>query len=251
MNEHQSITRRQALILGAGLLAGTTVAARAQSHWSVVELFTSQGCNSCPPADAFMRELVKTPNVLGLSFNVDYWDYLGWRDTLASAEYSQRQYDYAKSRGDMDVYTPQIVVDGRSHYVGSNRGAVGAALKRSASLAPARWLPVKIEETAREIAVSVEGKADMPEATLWLMAIAPRVDVKIEKGENSGKTITYSNVVRKLVPAGMWHGDAVNVSLPKNAILGRDCKGCVALLQSGHVGPVIGAGAWGEVGGAA
>jgi hypothetical protein len=82
------------------------------------------------------------------------------------------------------------------------------------------------------------------------MAIAPHLDVKIEKGENSGKTIRYVNVVRRLVPAGMWRGEAVNVSLPKNAILGPDCKGCIALLQSGHVGPVIGAGAWGEIRGA-
>jgi hypothetical protein len=238
-------------MLGAGLIAGAAMARAAAPHWSVVELFTSQGCNSCPPADAYMRELVKTPGVLGLSFNVDYWDYLGWRDTLGSPEHSQRQYDYAKSRGDMDVYTPQMIVDGRSHYVGSNRGAVGAAVERSLAASPSRWLPVTIEETSKEIALKLEAASDMPEATLWLMSIAPRIDVKIEKGENSGSTITYINVVRKLVPAGMWHGDAVRVSLPKSAVLGPDCKGCVALLQSGHVGPVIGAGAWGEVGGTA
>jgi hypothetical protein len=219
-------------------------------HSSVVELFTSQGCNSCPPADAYMAELAKAPGVLALTFNVDYWDYLGWRDTLASAEFSQRQYDYAKSRGDMDVYTPQMIVDGRSHYVGSNRGAVGAAIKRSGDASPPRWLAVTIGESAKELALTVASAPGVQEATLWLMAIAPHLDVKIEKGENSGKTIRYVNVVRRLVPAGMWRGEAVNVSLPKNAILGPDCKGCIALLQSGHVGPVIGAGAWGEIRGA-
>jgi hypothetical protein len=250
MNSDSSVTRRQALMLGAGLLAGTAAVRADERHWCVVELFTSQGCNSCPPADAYMQELVKTPGVLGLSFNVDYWDYLGWRDTLGSAEHSQRQYDYAKSRGDMDVYTPQMVVDGRSHYVGSNKGAVGQAVKRSLSLTPSRWVPVAVAETTKEIDIDVAGAADMPEANLWLMSIAPRIDVKIEKGENSGSTISYINVVRKLVPAGMWHGEPIRITLPKSAILGPDCKGCVALLQSGHVGPILGAGSWGEVGGA-
>jgi hypothetical protein len=248
MSLDQSVTRRQALMLGAGLIASAATARAAPAHWCVVELFTSQGCNSCPPADAYMQELVKMPGVLGLSFNVDYWDYLGWRDTLASPEHSQRQYDYAKSRGDMDVYTPQMVIDGRSHHVGSNRGAVGEAVERALAASPPQWLPVTVAETEKEITLEVAAASGMPEATLWLMALAPRIDVRIEKGENSGATIPYINVVRKLVPAGMWHGESMKITLPKSAVLGPDCKGCVALLQSGHVGPVIGAGAWGEIG---
>jgi hypothetical protein len=248
MQDDQSITRRQALWLGAGMLAGAAGMARAGERLSVVELFTSQGCNSCPPADAYMEELARRTGVLALTFNVDYWDYLGWRDTLGSKDFSQRQYDYAKSRGDMDVYTPQMIVDGRSHYVGSKRGEVDAALKRSGAASPAQWVPISLNESELEIEVSIEGGGS-GHATLWFMALAPRLEVVIEKGENAGKTIVYSNVVRKLVPAGMWHGSPFRLTQSKNAVLGPDCKGCVALLQSGHVGPIIGIGTWGEVGG--
>jgi hypothetical protein len=248
MKDDQPITRRQALMLGAGMLAGTVGQARAEERLSVVELYTSQGCNSCPPADAYMEELARQKGVLALTFNVDYWDYLGWRDTLGSKEFSQRQYDYAKSRGDMDVYTPQMIVDGRTHYVGSNRAAIDQALKRSAGAAPAQWVPIKLKESELEVEISVEGGGS-GHATLWVMALAPRLEVAIEKGENAGKTIAYSNVVRKLVPAGMWHGSPFRVTQSKNALLTPECKGCVALLQSGHVGPIIGIGTWGEVGG--
>jgi hypothetical protein len=98
----------------------------------IVELFTSQGCSSCPPADAFLEELKAGPGVVALSYHVDYWDYLGWRDTLGSPEYSQRQYDYAKSRGDMNVYTPQTIINGGSHFVGSQKSKVSAGIARRA-----------------------------------------------------------------------------------------------------------------------
>src|SRR4051812_34592771 len=116
MEQGPLFTRRNVLVMGAAACAASSAHAATPSHPCVAELFTSQGCSSCPPADALVPELRAMPNVIVLTYNVDYWDYLGWRDTLGNPAHSQRQYDYAKSRGDMDVYTPQIIVDGGSHY---------------------------------------------------------------------------------------------------------------------------------------
>jgi hypothetical protein len=244
-----AITRRKALGLGAAAaIGGFTIPARAASRPVIVELFTSQGCSSCPPADAFLEELKATPRVIALSLNVDYWDYLGWHDTLADKSYSQRQYDYARSRGDMDVYTPQMVVDGMSHYVGSNKSAVRAAIKRAQAATPALWVPMSCSDNDKEVVIQAEARDKSPEGTIWLLSIAPKVSVKIDRGENAGREISYYNVVRKLMPAGMWKGEALTLKLPKSGLLGPDCKACVALLQSGDVGPVIGAASWGSIG---
>lgn len=244
------LTRRQALALaGAGaasLVSAVSHAAAARPV--VVELFTSQGCSSCPPADALLGQIKTMPGVFALSYNVDYWDYLGWHDSLASPDYSQRQYDYAKSRGDMDVYTPQIVVDGARHYVGSNRQAVLGAIRKSQSAGHDDRIAMTLSATESEVAVDVAaGRAPGPEATLWLMPIVPQVTVAIERGENAGSQITYYNVVRKMVPAGMWKGESQHIVLPRSSLIDPECKSCVALLQRGKVGPVIGAASWGEI----
>jgi hypothetical protein len=193
-----------------------------------------------------MEELTAMKRVVAISFNVDYWDYLGWRDTLANAAYSQRQYDYAKARGDMDVYTPQMIVDGGSHYVGSKKHAVLAAISRSLERQSAEWVPIDIAGNDKEFAITVgEGKG--AEATLWIMGIAPECKVKIEKGENAGHDIVYRNVVRTLMPAGMWRGKALNVILPREGVLGDQGRGVVALLQQGSHGRVLGAATWGAI----
>ena len=240
-----SISRRQCLALGAG--AGASLvsgAAQAADHVDVVvELFSSQGCNSCPPADQLLAELRKKPGVLALNFHVDYWDYLGWKDTLAGADFSQRQYDYAKARGDLDVYTPQMVVNGTKHMVGSQRSEVFAVLEQSRIKT---WpVPVSIGDTGKELVV--EAGAGSGEATLWVMPILDHVSVKIEKGEMAGRDVTYTNVVRRLMPAAMWKGSAMKLSLPKESLLTPDATGCVVLLQKDKLGPVLGAAAWGHV----
>ncbi len=243
-----SMSRRGLMALSAGAVAAGIGARTVQAggHCTVVELFTSQGCSSCPPADAFMQELAAMKRVLALTFNVDYWDYLGWRDTLANAAYSQRQYNYAKARGDMDVYTPQMIVDGGSHYVGSKKQSVLAAVSRSLERQPAIWVPIDIAGNDREFTISVPETA-APDATLWVMGVAPTCKVKIEKGENAGHDIVYRNVVRTLMPAGMWHGKALTVNLPRDGVLGDLGKGVVALLQQGPIGRVLGASAWGAI----
>jgi hypothetical protein len=245
------MSRRTVLALAAG--AAAAIAARpAQAGAArpvVIELFTSQGCSSCPAADALMGELRKMPGVIVLSYNVDYWDYLGWRDTLASPEKSQRQYDYAKARGDMDVYTPQVVVGGGSHYSGSDKAAILKAIARAQSAEPQHPIGISLAVKEDEFIVEIGKGGAAHDATLWLMAFAPSVAVKIEKGENAGKDIVYYNVVRKLVPASMWHGEAMTLTLPKQDILLPDCRGAAALLQQGKAGPIMAAAAWGETGG--
>ena len=252
MNLFLPTSRRHVLALGAGMcVAGLASRLNAASPPpAIIELFTSQGCSSCPPADAFMEELMAMDRIIAMSFNVDYWDYLGWRDTLASPANSQRQYSYAKTRGDMDVYTPQIIIDGNTHFVGSSKSVVKAAIERSLKSTRSTWIPMAMTGTAKEIAVFVDAvPAGMhaQDATVWIMAIAPEVAVKIERGENAGRDMVYRNVVRKLVPAGMWHGDQVTLNLPKDDLLAESCKGCVALLQTSSVGPVVGSASWGKV----
>ena len=245
------MSRRNVLALGAG--AAAAFAARAAQAGAarpvVIELFTSQGCSSCPPADALMGELRRMKGVIVLTYNVDYWDYLGWRDTLASPEKSQRQYDYAKARGDMDVYTPQVVVDGGSHYSGSNKSAILKAIARAQAANPQNPIGISLAANEHEFIVEIGKGSVAQDATLWLMAFAPSIAVKIEKGENAGKDIVYYNVARKLVPAGMWHGEAITLTLPKQDILLPDCRGAAALLQQGKAGPILAAATWGETGG--
>lgn len=195
-----------------------------------------------------MGELRTMPGVIVLSYNVDYWDYLGWRDTLASPEKSQRQYDYAKARGDMDVYTPQVVVDGGSHYSGRDKAAILKAIARGQAPTPQRPIGISLAAKGDELIVEIGKGSAEQDATLWLMPFAPSIAMTIEKGENAGKDIVYYNVVRKMVPAGMWRGEAITLSLPKQDILLPDCRGAAALLQQGKAGPILAAAAWGETG---
>jgi hypothetical protein len=232
----QTLTRRTMLTLGAASII-TRPSFAATKHPVIVELFTSQGCSSCPPADAYIQTLIDKPGVIPLTYHVDYWDYLGWRDTLGSAEYSQRQYDYAESRGDKNVYTPQTVINGREHFVGSQRSSVAGGISNANT---GNWVDIAMSENKTDVMIDIAAGTTGKEATLWLMAYAPSVSVEIKKGENAGSTVTYKNVVRKMVPAGMWHGEKAKLVLPLSSVIPENCKGWVALLQEGKVGPIIG-----------
>jgi hypothetical protein len=232
-------SRRQTLALGAGAFFAPSLArAAAAKQPTLIELFTSQGCSSCPPADKLAAELAKDPANLVVSFNVDYWDYLGWRDTLAKPEYSQRQYDYAKTRGDGAVYTPQMVFNGTSHAVGSKASEVQSHIEQSQHKGLAAHLSLTLDDKA--ISVTIEAAPVSGEATLWLMAIAPEVKQAIGRGENSGEDITYVNVVRNLVPAAMWKGEAYSGSWMRDAVMTPDCTSCIAVLQTEKTGPLLG-----------
>ena len=217
--------------------------AAAKDPIAVVELFTSQGCSSCPPADAFLGDLTKRGDVIALTLPVDYWDYLGWKDTLASPAYSKRQRAYARRRGDAQVYTPQMVVNGRQHAIGSHRSAVNRTIETEAKYAEKSWVKVKLSSDANAIMVSAggyRGAGKAPDATLWLLLSSKKTDVEIRRGENHGRNVTYHNVVRQMVPIGKWNGGAVKVELPKSDLM-EGYDGCTAILQVNGAGPILGA----------
>ena len=166
----------------------------AEPNLAVIELFTSQGCSSCPPADALLAELGKRPGLITLSFSVDYWNYLGWHDTLSSPANSERQRDYARRRGDGQVYTPQAVVDGVMHVNGSNEAAIEMAVRTAGKKFGAAKVPVSMRAEDSTLVIDIgmapEG-SDQREATVWLAVAKDKETVAITRGENRGKTITY------------------------------------------------------------
>jgi hypothetical protein len=207
----------------------------------VVELFTSQGCSSCPEADALLGRLARRDDVIAISLSVDYWDYLGWKDTLARAKFTERQKAYAKVLGDGMVYTPQAVINGLAHVNGSDAVQVERALDRTAK--SAAHVPVRVTSSDGKLVVDI---ADAPagtvakEATIWLAVISRSVEVPIQRGENRGKTVTYSNVVRELIPLGIWSGKATTVRLERHTFMHKGADGCAVLLQQGQAGPIVG-----------
>jgi hypothetical protein len=218
---------------------------RSDSHNpAVIELFTSQGCSSCPAADALLGQLAERPGFVALSYSVDYWDYLGWRDTLGSPANSERQRDYAKARGDGRVYTPQAVVDGVTHANGSDEDAIQAAVAAASVRLAQVKVPVSMHGEGDTLVIDVGAApetSDQRSATIWL-AIAKEVEkVVVARGENRGRELSYHHPVRELTPIGMWHGEAVTLRLPLKDLetMGGDCL--FALLQVEDSGPILGA----------
>lgn len=224
--------------------ADAAMPSRAVEPKAVVELFTSQGCSSCPNADAVLRRLAERDDLITLSLSVDYWDYLGWKDTLASPKFSERQRAYGKARGDGAIYTPQAVVNGLIHVNGSDEGQIGRLIDKTAKTLSASRVPIKLSQDKDKLVV--EAGAAPPgttpkEATLWLAVIAKDVTVPITRGENQGRTVTYNNVVRELIPIGMWNGKAMTVQLERHSFMRPDTDRCAVLLQQGRAGPIVGA----------
>jgi hypothetical protein len=210
---------------------------------AVVELFTSQGCSSCPTADRLLGELSKDPTVLALSLPIDYWDYLGWKDTLADARHTARQKGYSHARGDRKIYTPQMIVNGVVQTLGSDRGAIEKAVTQSRGNAAILSVPVEVAVTKDAVTVTAAaGAAGAKPAEVWLCPINKTVNVNIGRGENRGRTVTYTNVVRGWIKLGPWTGARVVFNLPRREINGADAF--AVLVQSGTAdepGPVIGA----------
>ena len=206
----------------------------------VVELYTSQGCSSCPPADALLGQLSARKDVLAVSLPVTYWDMLGWRDTLASETNTQRQKSYAKQLGRGGIYTPQMIVDGATDVIGSREQNVDAAI--AARAGDMQNIPVQLDGDKQQVHISVGAGASRGarEATIWMFGILPQTTVKIGDGENGGRTVTYHNVVRGIRAVGTWKGDPVTVNLPR-AEAGPPHNGIAVLVQQGGYGRVLGA----------
>ncbi len=212
---------------------------------SVIELFTSQGCSSCPAADKLLKSYVDRPGVMALSLPVDYWDYLGWKDTFASPRNSERQRVYARTRGDGAVYTPQAVVNGRLHAVGSSAKDIDKALKRL-DLAMPLSVPVGIRKDGSSLIIEAGAAptgVTRGEATLWLALVQPEGVVPVKRGENGGRTLSYFNIVREMTAVGMWSGEATTIKLAAGDVMMPETKACAVILQQGNGGPILGA-AW-------
>jgi hypothetical protein len=233
---------RRGLSLLAGLLAGILPLADANAEpKAVVELFTSQGCSSCVAADAYFAELAKRDDVVALSLHVDYWDYLGWRDTLGDPAYTERQRDYAAAHGTRRVYTPQIVVSGVDGYVGNDRRSIDAAIAESTLPVP---VTMRHGDGTVEIEVAAQPDTSTNPATIRLVLLTSEAEVEIARGENAGRTIEYYNVVRAMRPIGMWGGEAVKITLPENEIMADGVDACAIIVQEDLAdgpGAVIGA----------
>lgn len=224
--------------------AGAQAAASSAQVKAVYELFTSQGCSSCPAADALLGRLAKRDDVIALTLPVDYWDYLGWRDTLARPEFTDRQKAYARVLGDGMVYTPAAVVNGLVHINGANEDNVEGAIERTAKLFAASRVPISLTTDGSRLSIDVAAApkgAAVREATVWLAAIASSVKVPILRGENQGRTVVYANVVRAMVPVGTWNGKAMAVRLDRRSFMHEGADRCAVLLQQGHGGPIVGA----------
>ncbi|HEY8566105.1 MAG TPA: DUF1223 domain-containing protein [Beijerinckiaceae bacterium] len=215
-------------LLSAALVLASVLPAAAEVR-AVLELFTSQGCSSCPPADRLLTELAREPDVVALTFPVDYWDYLGWKDTLAHAAFTARQRAYAQGRGDRQVFTPQMVVNGKAQCVGSDRARVTGAIAQGK-------LPVtvRVSEAGERIAVEIGAGTGAGEA--WLLPVSRSREVAIGRGENRGRSATYANVVRGLVRLGGWHGAPARFEVPASAAQADGADSYVVLLQAATEG---------------
>ncbi|MBS0385706.1 MAG: DUF1223 domain-containing protein [Proteobacteria bacterium] len=228
---------RAALLSVASLLTAATAfgdggsSRPPNSEPVVVELFESQGCSSCPPANANVNALSARQDVLTLIYGVTYWDQLGWTDTFARPEFTQRQRDYARGLGNDNVYTPQVVLNGRMDLVGNDRAQLDAAIRRAAAPFAAHG---SIAADRLEL-VAVHGV----HADLWLARYDPRtLNVAIRAGENDGRTLPHIHVVRELRRLGVWDGSARSYRLPPATQAGLRTA---VLIQSQNGGPIVGA----------
>jgi hypothetical protein len=220
-------------LLVAGFMIASFVTARAGEPRAVLELFTSQGCSSCPPADRLVGQLAADPSLIALSVPIDYWDYLGWRDTLANPGHSARQRAYARSRGDGQVYTPQIVVNGAADALGSDQAAIERAITQTDRKTGAMSLPVTLAVNNGMLNVSVSVNDKAPPAEVWLCPITKAVPVAIGRGENRGRTITYHNVVRNWLKLGALSGAQSNWNVPLAQIKAEGIDAAVVMVQEG------------------
>ncbi len=244
------LARLIGLALGLNILAATATPLRAQESARestparplvVVELFTSQGCSSCPPADALLARLARRDDVLALSLHVNYWDYIGWPDTFARPEYTERQKAYAHAAGMRSIYTPQMIIAGKDHVIGSR------PMEVADYIAMARDLPARVEMAAHlsDGILHVEARPARPEPLpdrllVMLATFRQTATVQIERGENAGKTIEYANIATSLSELGRWDGTGrLVLDLPLEPM--DEADDMAVFLQQAGPGEILGA----------
>ena len=231
------------LLAFAGLILPASADSTRVRPKAVVELFTSQGCSSCPPADALLTGLSEQDDVIALAYHVDYWDYVGWKDTFANAAFSDRQRAYADSWGSSRIYTPQMVVNGQKGVVGSRRNEVMSALDGSS-------LPLGVDIARADdmLNISIAPDAALGNAVVWMVTYLDRADVAIDTGENAGKSMVYTQVVTNRQVLGMWESTTgAHIKLPIPEVLADSSTGIAVIVQQekdGMPGPILGAAAF-------
>ena len=199
----------------------------------MLELFTSQGCSVSPKADQLVASLASSGNVLVLTFPVDYWDYLGWKDTLGNAAHTSRQRAYALVRGDRKVFTPQVVVNGRASVVGSDAAAITRAVDATRHATDVPKVPITLREAEGQIDVELGEYTSPVESEVWLFAIISSKTVTIDGGENANHKVTYTNVVRRMTRLGAWTGKAAHFMVPRQEAVPADADHYIAVVQEG------------------
>lgn len=231
--------------LAAPLLAtGLARAGDGDANPVVVELFTSQGCYSCPPAEAYLKDLAERPDVIALEFHVDYWDYIGWKDPYASPEFTARQHDYVRALGKRYAYTPQMVIGGRIDEVGSRRAAVAAridavAMEQKVEHGGERPT-LTIGHDGGKLRISIDGKAPAGRTyDIVMVGFDKGHETDVTRGENSGKRLVNTHTVRALKTLGTWTGGGTSAELDIDQVDGDG--GCAILLQEANAGPILAA----------
>jgi hypothetical protein len=228
-----------AILLGTTSLFATTAPSAAEQRITgVVELFTSQGCSSCPPADAILAKLKREPGILVLAWHVDYWDYLGWKDTLGVEGATERQRLYAANFKSASVYTPQAVVNGATGLVGSRETQLRSALQNI----PFEGIAIGLKRGPDGLVIALpQSDFNGVQTIIELVRFIPQAVVEVERGENAGESVIYENAVSKVTQLGVWNGDEKTVDAPSAG----DGQGSAVLirtvLSNGRAGPVIGA----------
>jgi hypothetical protein len=233
------------LWLGIGC-ALTIVAAsptRAGEQRAIIELFTSQGCSSCPTADKLLGDLGQDHSLVTLSLPIDYWDYLGWKDTLALPGHAARQRAYASARGDRQVYTPQVVINGVVHAIGSDRAAIESAIAKSRTNAATMAVPVTLNAADGHVTVGLTDAPTAVHGVVWLCGVKKAEQVRIGRGENRGRTLVYHNVVRGWHKLGEWDGHSASWQIPVSDLKSGVDEAAVIVQEhpGGKPGRVLGA----------
>ena len=226
-------------LLAATMIAGISLARAADDVPVVVELYTSQGCSSCPPSDAFLGELAQRKDIIALAFHVDYWDYIGWVDPFAKPAFTERQRSYARSLRQRYVYTPEMVVDGIAHDSGIDRSTVNGFVGKARTQNAPR-LPITIADSGPAgLTVSVPAYATDQKLDIWLVAFDPQHRTQVARGENRGRELIDYNVVRNLVLLAKWDGKPATWTVSSDKL--GDCDGVAILVQRADLGAMVGA----------
>ena len=237
-----------ASILAAGLAMGmftTAEAAKITRPKAVLELFTSQGCSSCPPADRLVGKFSENNEILAISTHVDYWDYLGWKDSFASKANTERQYAYARSMRESQVYTPQAVINGRLHVVGSREDRIMGAVENLQDSGHGMIVPINVKSDANSLTININDHPAAKDATVFILSLSTEETVGIARGENAGAQIMYHNVLKDRQPVGMVKAGGLEMNFPLSELKksGVDCF--AVLLQntdrSGNPTEIVGA----------